>query len=188
MPDTLFQQALAFTLAQEGNWSDNEADTGGPTMRGITLTVFRAWRHDSSATPSKLRVISAGEVQAIYRGLYWNPVRGAYLHPGVGLLVFDAAVNLGVRCAALLLQRTLSVSQDGAIGPETLGEAGREAPGVLIGKLAGEREAFYRSCRAFPVFGRGWLARNQACFLAACRAAGLSESDSELTCNELTVA
>jgi len=173
MVDVLFQNAVAFTLAQEGGWSDDPADPGGATMYGITLLVFRAWRHDPRTTPDELHAISMAEVDAIYEGLYWNPVRGSSLLPGVGLAVFDAAVNLGVRRAAMLLQRSVGVTEDGAIGPDTLNAIIRVTPGTLLARLSGEREAFYRSCKEFPIFGRGWLARNQACFSAACRMAHL---------------
>ncbi len=37
--DILFQQAVNFTLDQEGGWADNPADPGGATMCGITLAV-----------------------------------------------------------------------------------------------------------------------------------------------------
>lgn len=169
----LFADALAFTLAQEGGWSDDPADPGGATMRGITLDVFRAWRREPSATPDALRAIPEQEVEAIYAALYWNPVRGSALPEGIGLAVFDAAVNLGVRRAAILLQACVGVDQDGNIGPVTLAAVRRAAPGLLLARYANAREAFYRQCAGFGRFGAGWLRRDQACFEASCRAAGL---------------
>lgn len=173
MPGDAFRQALEFTVCQEGGWSDNPADPGGTTMQGITLAVFRAWRHDLSARPDQLHAITAREVEAIYRALYWNPIRGASLPLGISLSVFDAAVNLGVRRAAMLLQAALDVAQDGAIGPITLDVARRVAPGTLLSRLAVERETFYRKCMNFSLFGRGWLKRNRECLFAALQTAGL---------------
>ena len=175
--DTLFQQAVSFTLDQEGGWADNPADPGGATMCGITLGVFRAWHHESAAEPNDLRAIQTSEVEAIYRALYWNPVEGARLPAGLGLSVFDSAVNLGVRRATMLLQAALGVTQDGAVGPVTLGAVSRVALDVLLGRLAGEREMFYRRCANFAVFGRGWLSRSNACLLASRRAAGISAEE-----------
>ena len=171
--DLLFQQAVDFTLGQEGGWVDNPSDPGGATMYGITLAVFRAWHHDPLAQPEDLHAVQANEVEAIYRALYWNPVEGARLPAGLGLSVFDSAVNLGVRRATMLLQAALSVAQDGAVGPITLGAASGMALGVLLDRLAAERGAFYRRCARFPVFGRGWLNRTNACLLASRQAAGL---------------
>ncbi len=173
-PDPLFQQAVNFTLGQEGGWADNPADPGGATMCGITLAVFRAWHHDPSAQPDDLHAIQTDEVEAIYRALYWNPVEGARLPAGLGLSVFDSAVNLGVRRATMLLQAALGVTQDGAVGPVTIGAVNEVALGVLLERLTGQREAFYRRCASFALFGRGWLNRTNACLLAARQAAGLS--------------
>ena len=173
MAGDLFSQALSFTLGQEGGWADLPDDPGGSTMEGITLVVFQAWLHDPSATPDMLRAITDAEVASILRGLYWNPVAGGSLWPGVGLAVFDSAVQHGVRRAAFFLQQSCGADQDGAIGPQTITAAGRVTPGVLITRIMQIREAFYRQCADFPEFGVGWLRRNQACYRAALAAAGL---------------
>ena len=163
----LFAAAEAFTLSQEGGWADNSVDRGGPTMDGITLAVYRAWLHDPGATPERLRAISSDEVRMIYRELYWNPISGDLLQPGVGLAVFDAAVNLGVHEAAKLLQTCVGATRDGVIGPVTVARSNRMSPTLLIRRYLSEREAYYRGCAGFAEFGRGWLARSQACFEAA---------------------
>ena len=173
MATDLFAAAEAFTLSQEGGWADNPADPGGPTMQGITLAVYRAWTHDPGTTPEQLRAISGDEVRAIYRGLYWNPVSGDHLRPGVGLTVFDAAVNLGVREAAKLLQGCVGTVQDGVIGPATIARTNVADPALLIRHYASARESYYRGCAGFAEFGRGWLSRSKACFAAAWQAAGL---------------
>ena len=170
----LFAAAEAFTLSQEGGWADNAADRGGPTMDGITLAVYRAWLHDPDVTPERLQAIGRGEVQAIYRELYWNPVSGSLLQPGAGLAVFDAAVNLGVHEAAKLLQTCVGVARDGVIGPVTVAGANRMCRTLLISRYTSERETYYRGCAGFAEFGHGWLARSQACSKAAFRVAGLS--------------
>ena len=36
-----YQAALNHVLKSEGGWSDNPADPGGATMKGITLNVYR---------------------------------------------------------------------------------------------------------------------------------------------------
>ena len=173
-----FTAAEAFTLSQEGGWADNPADPGGCTMQGITLTVFRAWRHDPSAQPDDLRAIWPSEVAAIYRALYWNPIEGVRLPPGVSLSVFDAAVNLGVRRSTMLLQAALSLTQDGTVGPITLKAASRAATNMLLSRLKTEREAFYKCCKGFSLFGKDWLNRSEACFLAARAVAGLAAINS----------
>jgi hypothetical protein len=41
--DDNFDTCLAFTLKEEGGYSDNPADPGGATNMGITLATYRQW-------------------------------------------------------------------------------------------------------------------------------------------------
>src|SRR6185437_16377169 len=70
---TPFDTALAFTLAEEGGFSDNPADPGGATNKGITLATFREYQ--PGATVDELRAISDADVWRIYRLGYWNHMR-----------------------------------------------------------------------------------------------------------------
>ena len=66
--------------------------------------------------------------RAIYRSLYWNPLRAEALPLGVDLSVFDMGVNAGICRSPRLLQRALGFTGeevDGSIGPETLAAADR---------------------------------------------------------------
>lgn len=40
--DRNFAPALALALKSEGGWSDNPADPGGATMKGVTLAKYLA--------------------------------------------------------------------------------------------------------------------------------------------------
>src|SRR6185437_13093294 len=99
---TLFDTALAFTLAQEGSFVDNPADPGGATNKGITLATFREYQ--PGATVDELRAISDADVWRIYRLGYWNRMRCGDLPAGVGLSVFDFGVNAGPVPSARMLQ------------------------------------------------------------------------------------
>ena len=50
--------------------------------------------------------------------------------------------------------------QDGKIGPKTLSMVFNMEPATLLDKYAEAREAYYRSLKAFEIYGRGWLRRN----------------------------
>lgn len=170
-----FARCLPFTLQEEGGWSDDPADAGGPTMHGITLATLTAWRkaqdeHAAAPTAADLRAISDDEVRAIYATRYFNVIRGADLPRGIDLAVFDFAVTSGPREAALELQRALGmtgVELDGAVGPLTIARAA-QANGrtLLVSLIAGEIE-FYVAASGFPRFGRGWIARALRRLLAA---------------------
>jgi lysozyme family protein len=103
--------------------------------------------------------------RAIYRSLYWNPLRADALPTGVDLSVFDMGVNAGIWGSARLLQRALGFigeEVDGCIGPETLAAAAKSNPRSLVNDLADRQAAYYRSLADFPTFGTGWLSRTKA--------------------------
>ena len=168
-----FEPCLAFTLAQEGGWSDDPRDPGGPTMRGLTMADLRAW--DRDATPDDLRLMPDALVASLYRALYWQPVRGWALWPGLDLMLFDAAVNCGVGVATRQVQRLLGVAADGCLGPVTALAAksivGRPA---LLASLHEAQFAAYEGMAGFPRFGAGWLARADRRHAAARERAGLT--------------
>ena len=111
-----FPACLAFTLTQEGGWSNNNSDPGGCTMKGVTLATYRSWKQDPTITCAELRNISSDDVSALYQQDYWTPVHGNSLPTGVDLMVWDMAVNAGVGGSAKLLQATVGVTVDGGIG------------------------------------------------------------------------
>ncbi|TIW59571.1 MAG: hypothetical protein E5V56_10435, partial [Mesorhizobium sp.] len=55
--DRNFQRALALVLKSEGGWSNNSADPGGATMKGVTLANFRRYVK-ANATKADLRKIT----------------------------------------------------------------------------------------------------------------------------------
>lgn len=160
-----FDTCLAFTLRAEGGYVDDPADPGGATNMGITLATYRDWSDDPSLGPAQIRDMSERTAIAIYRSLYWNPLRADALPLGVDLSVFDMGVNAGVWRSARILQRALGFTGeevDGSVGPETLAAAAKADARALVDELARRQAAYYRELRDFATFGAGWLARTQA--------------------------
>jgi lysozyme family protein len=160
-----FDACLAFTLREEGGYEDDPADPGGATNMGITLATFRQWSDNPALGPVQVRDMTERTARAIYRSLYWNPLRADALPPGVDLSVFDMGVNAGIWASARLLQRTVGFTGnevDGCIGPETLEAAARSDARTLVNDLAEQQAAYYRSLSDFPTFGAGWLNRTAA--------------------------
>lgn len=156
--DRNFARALALVLKSEGGWSDNPADPGGATMKGVTLANFRRYVK-ADASKADLREISGEQVATVYRRFYWDAVAGAELPGGIDYAVFDFAVNSGPGRAAKYLQAAVGAAQDGRIGPATLGAVGARPSGAVIDDLCDARLAFLRRLPAWPVFGKGWSDR-----------------------------
>jgi lysozyme family protein len=155
-----FLVCLAFTLGQEGGWSDNPDDPGGCTMKGVTLPTYCAWKHDDTLSCDDLRNITDDEVTDLYHDDYWQHAQGDTLPPGLDLMVFDAAVNMGVSRSVRLLQQQLpGVDADGCMGPKTLAAVRQTNVVTLIGSLGAAHIEFYRHLPTYPIFGKGWMGR-----------------------------
>ena len=153
-----FARSLALVLKSEGGWSDNPADPGGATMKGVTLANFRRYLK-AGATKADLKQITDAQIATVYRRFYWDAVLGAELPDGVDYAVFDFAVNSGPGRAAKYLQAAVGVAQDGRIGPATLAAAGAKPAGVVIDALCDARLAFLKRLPTWATFGRGWSDR-----------------------------
>lgn len=136
--DDGFADALLHVLEMEGGFSDDPYDPGGPTNRGITLAVYARFKGESVDATSRARLVEVlkripdDDVRAIYGKRYWEPAKCEGLPPAVALFHFDAAVNHGVRGAALMLQQAAGVQADGEIGPETLSAVAGRNTATLI--------------------------------------------------------
>ena len=126
-----FEACAAFTLEAEGGYDADPADRGNwingvlvGSNLGITAADVRqmyGWRF--ATTPDFMRSITPDFARRALRALYWNPVNGEALWPGLDLLVFDFGFNAGIGSSVEELQRLLRVDQDGDLGPLTLAAA-----------------------------------------------------------------
>jgi uncharacterized protein (TIGR02594 family) len=172
-PPAIFDRALAHVLRQEGGYTDDPVDPGGPTNLGITLIDLASWKNKSAAGPSRadlkaeLRTLTPATVAPIYLSLYWVPSCAAQMPAALALMHFDASINHGLTGAAQMLQEALEVASDGEIGPETLGAIHSANTTRVLNRYADIRRSRYRELPHFWRFGRGWLARVDQTLTAA---------------------
>jgi lysozyme family protein len=162
-----FNSALTHVLIFEGGYSDNPADPGGATNRGITRAVLASWR-GQAVNKQDVRALTKAEAADIYRARYWNAARCDQLPGGLDLAVFDCAVNQGPARAARFLQQAAQVKADGKIGPQTLAAVAEAEPETLLAEFMARRMNAYGLLRQlFKVFGLGWSRRLMATHAAA---------------------
>jgi lysozyme family protein len=159
-----FDHCVALVMEKEGGYSDHPQDKGGPTNFGITLRTYAEFHEipESTVTAETIKNLSQDEAKEIYRAKYWTAACCDDLPSGVNLMVFDFAVNAGVRTSIKILQEIAHVTVDGSIGPITLAAVRTCEPKDLITRFADLRLAYYRSLENFNVFGKGWTARTFA--------------------------
>ena len=154
-----FDPSLRRVLQHEGGYVNDPRDPGGATNKGVTQAVYDDWRASTGKPKQSVRSITADEIGAIYRKLYWDKVRGDDLPAGVDYAVFDFAVNSGVNRAARFLQRVVGAAEDGAIGPKTIAAAKAVPAARIIDSISAERLHFLRGLGTFATFGNGWTRR-----------------------------
>ena len=154
-----YEVALTRLLRDEGGYGNHPSDPGGPTNFGITLAdARRYWK--GNATADDVRAMPQTVARKIYRERYWNALRCDELPAGVDYAVFDYSVNSGVGRAGKVLRRVLKLADGTSIVSDDVVAAANAAHAAdLVNAICGERLAFLKALKTFPVFGRGWVAR-----------------------------
>lgn len=145
-----FDRCFELLLKDEGGYVNDPVDPGGETNMGISK---RSYPNED------IKNLTKNRVRMIYKRDYWSPIKADDLPSGLDYVVFDAAVNSGVKRSSQWLQRALGVPQDGKIGPVTL-EAVRKANVVsLIDTLCDVRLSFLQNLSTWYRFKNGWTRR-----------------------------
>lgn len=135
-----YQEAINKVFEDEGGYSNDPGDSGGPTNWGITIADARMyWKSD--ATASDVRNMPKSVAVDIYKKHYAIPLHYDDLPAGVDYAVLDYGINSGIGRAARVLRQLQPTSKDSK---------------DLINKIYDERLTFLRSLRGWPTFGRGW--------------------------------
>lgn len=139
--DPASEEIIGRIFLREGGdtFTNDSADSGGPTKWGITLATLSQWRGHPVSTQD-VRDLAEPEAREITFELYLR-------RPGftriVDLELRDALVDFtylfGLDDSVPALQKLVGVSPDGVLGPKTaLAANGKEARGLING-LASER-------------------------------------------------
>lgn len=160
-----YEACLGALLISEGGYQDDPKDKGnsrsGPgaaTNLGVTQEAWAAYvGHPVNAVD--ISKLTPKVVAPFYKSCYWHPIQGDALPKGVDYVVFDTAVNMGPRRAAKLLQQTLHIPQDGAIGAYTIARTLSKVDSMVIKSFCQNRREFYKTLEDFHIFGKGWIHR-----------------------------
>jgi lysozyme family protein len=150
--------AMTALLKHEGGFINHPQDPGGMTNLGVTQRVWEEWV-GHPVDEKEMRSLTPEKVAPMYKQKYWDKIRGDDLPSGVDMAVFDCCVNSGPGRAAKMLQRVLGLTEDGAIGPNTLFKALSIDSSKLIADYNAARLAFLQSLPTWATFGKGWSNR-----------------------------
>ena len=159
----IFKEALILTLKYEGGFSDDPDDPGGATNKGITQSVFDAYRKSKNLPLQSVKLISDEEVEDIYYQRYWLVASCDKITPKFSIVHFDTAVNTGTKQAAKFLQRSIEIEADGIIGQKTIEKLNQQDENTVIKNYLDQRRTFYKNLvekkPTLQKFLKGWLIR-----------------------------
>ena len=154
-----YNEAMAQVYEDEGGYSNDAGDPGGPTKYGITIHDARMyWKRD--ATAADVRAMPKSVAADIYAKHYANPIRYNDLPAGLDYTILDYGINSGISRSVKVLQRTLGRPVTGNINDGDI-EACKKAKTIdLINQVWDERVRFLTNLsRSKPQFRAGWLSR-----------------------------
>mgnify|MGYP002521182933 CR=1 FL=1 len=118
-----YKLLIPFILCYEGGFVNDPTDRGGATNRGITMATWRAYctRKGKPATIQTLKAMTQSEWTEIFKTQYWDKCKADLIaDQSLASMLVDYAWHSGIFTAIRALQMVLSITADGAIGPQTL--------------------------------------------------------------------
>jgi len=145
-----FDEAFDLLINHEGGYVNDPLDPGGETKYGISKRSY---------PKENIPGLTLERAKMIYRRDFWNMCRcGSLPHP-VDFIVFDAAVNSGVRRSSEWLQEAVGAVVDGYIGTNTLAAVRKRSPGWVAGAATAARLLYLTKLPGWKRFGKGWTRR-----------------------------
>lgn len=151
---TIFDDAFAYVLQNEGGDSNDAADKGGRTRFGITAEVAQQNGYDVTK-------LTLDQAKDIYRKRYW--LFDGLRERRLAMKLFDVVVNFGIVGGVKIIQRAVGVQADGIWGTQTEAAIARMNTEDVIEKVSQSASDHYVDiCIANQtqmVFLKGWERR-----------------------------
>lgn len=157
-----FTCCFAFTLGAEGGFTKLQSDPGNWTGGAVGRGELRGTKFGISAAAYPdvdIENLSEQDAAAIYRADYYDKIHGDALALPVALVMFDGAVNAGLRRAVIWLQQAVGQVADGVFGPRTLDAAKAADARDLAREILSRRIDSYARLAGWSEFGLGWSRR-----------------------------
>lgn len=157
-----FARCFSFTLGAEGGFTKTASDPGNWTGGAVGHGELRGTKYGISAAAYPgldIANLSEQDAENIYRHDYYDKLFCDELELPLALVLFDGAVNAGVRRAVIWLQQAANLPVDGIFGATSL-EAAKTAAGLALAReMLARRIDFYAKLPSWQDFGLGWSRR-----------------------------
>jgi len=153
------EEMLDLILRDEGGFTNDKRDNGGPTNWGITFVEYQRWRAGRKTSINDLKSMKQEEARQIFKKWYWTPLGCERLPVGVAYEVFDSGILHGIFNAARWLQLAVDAKVDGHVGDKTIQAALAADDATTIVKIWEWRMKRIKGHEDYDRFGTGWTNR-----------------------------
>lgn len=157
------EPALQKVLGWEGGFANDPDDSGGPTMKGVTIATYKEYcRRKGRPVPTvnDLKKITNAEILDLADLLYWSKIRGNEIkNQSIADLCFDCVWGSGTGYIKVI-QKVLGVTVDGIFGPASLNALNNWNPqSKLFELLWNRRKKYLEGCSSAWKYLKGWMRR-----------------------------
>lgn len=157
------EKALKKCLKWEGGFANDPDDTGGATMRGVTIGTYREYcKRVGKPVPTvnDLKKITYEEILDLADKLFWSKIMGDHIkNQSIANLCFDCIWGSGLAYIKVI-QKVLGVQADGIFGPNTLNKLNNWVPqSEIFQKLWNRRKTYFEGCATAWKYLNGWMNR-----------------------------
>lgn len=157
------EPALQKVLGWEGGFANDPDDSGGPTMKGVTIATYKEYcRRKGRPVPTvnDLKKITNTEILDLADLLYWSKIRGNEIkNQSIANLCFDCVWGSGTGYIKVI-QKVLGVTADGIFGPASLNALNNWNPqSKLFELLWNRRKKYLEGCSSAWKYLKGWMRR-----------------------------
>lgn len=153
---------IPLILKWEGGYANDPDDSGGCTMKGVTISTFRQF-YGRTKTCADLRKITNEQWMHIFKTGYWDKMRADEIeNQSIANLCVQMCWGSGPITAIRKIQNCLGVSVDGVVGTNTLKALNGPNPKQIFDKLWNMRKLWLINIAQVgnnQKFLRGWLNR-----------------------------
>lgn len=162
MAQTTFDKSFDRVFTHEGGFQNDPDDRANWTSGKIGEGELKGTKCGISAmTYPELDIknLEMDMIKEIYYQDWWIALGMEIYRPAMAYQMFDAALNHGMKTASRLLQRAVSVHDDGIIGAITRRTVTSFDLDDLLLNFLAERLMFMTKIKIFDKYGRGWTRR-----------------------------
>lgn len=157
-----FKVLLPRLIKGEGAYSDDKNDPGNWTGGVVGRGILKGTNHGISAMSYPqldIKNLTLDDAEEIYWHDWYTKFDADKIPFAVVQQLWDTAINTGMTPAIQCLQRAVTVTPDGQMGPISFAALKKMELNDVLFKFNSERIEYYTSLSTFSRYGAGWMNR-----------------------------